>query len=289
VRGAGQAEEAKWPSKVQKALAAYQQGDLFDGLVLTYFGNGSLPWAPSEVVEEPDADPDPSDFELIDLDFHASPAGYGVITTQTCDLCEEGVPAQPCFQAAPAYRLVEVDNRQALPGYLVSLEPPDLPAGRWVADLRIEVPVEKSFLVGRGRFAGFPDEAGYLDFAAALGRRCDRAALAPHLVDAVAATLNKRISNNKKFRRTVRDQVQSVRLAIERGTRFAPADVRVHVVIRGDVEQPEDVRERFESWWDTARSEAEKAGITLLPNRYHDSLHMDVELYDALIPLHLGP
>jgi hypothetical protein len=41
-------------------------------------------------------------------------------------------------------------------------------------------------------------------------------------------------------------------------------------------------------WWDQAREEAEEAGIFLLPNKYHNSKQMDVEVYDDLIPLHIG-
>lgn len=279
-------EQAVWPASVQAALRDFHQGDLFEGLQLMYFGDGSLPWVEASVVED-EPQTRSRDFDVLELNLGTKPSGYGVITSQTCDLFEEGNPAQPCFQAAPAF-IVADDDRQTLPAYFAPLEPPDLPAGRWVADLRIEVPIEKTFLIGRRSFAGFPDEAGYLRFASALGRRRDRAALAGHLVEAVAGTLRKRIRNDKKFRRAVSDHVQSVRLAIERGTREAPVDVRVHVVLRGDGDEIARVRERFETWWDQARDEAEAVGIYLQPNKYHDSRQMDVELYDELIPLHIA-
>jgi hypothetical protein len=279
-------EQAIWPARVQDAVREFHQGDLFDGLPLTYFGDGALPWVESTVADDGPASPG-GEFDIFDLDLGAQPPGFGVITSQTCDLCEEGNPAQPCFQAAPAYCVD--DDRPTLPAYLAPLEPPDLPAGRWVADLRIEVPIEKTFLIGRRRFAGFPNEAGYLAFAAALGRRRDRAALAAHLVDTVVRTLRKRISNDRKLRKAVRDRVvHSVRLNIEQGTREAPVDVRLHVVIRGAPDEHVDLCERFQTWWDHAREEAEEAGIFLLPNKYHNSKQMDVEVYDDLIPLHIG-
>ncbi len=106
--------------------------------------------------------------------------------------------------------------------------------------------------------------------------------LAAHLVDAIAATLRKRRSNNSGFKKAFK-KVQSVRLSITRGTRIDPAVARVHVVTRGPIEPT--TKDRFESWWDSARTDAEAVGIELLPNEYHDGTSMDVELYEQLIDL----
>jgi hypothetical protein len=261
---------------------------MFERPVFFYYGSPdhSLPWS----VEPSDASDDRPDdeehfggrptFDVLELELEGEI--FGVVTSQTCDVAEEGIPAQPCFQAAPAYRLGDEYAGRTLPQYLVALEPPDLEPGVWVADLRIEVPVEKTFLVGRRPIAAFSDEGGCLRFASALGRRRDRAALAAHLVDAVADTLRKQKRNNKKFRQVFKD-VQSVRLNINRGTRMNPAVARVHVVTRGPIE--EAARDRFESWWEGARDDAGAVGIELLPNEYHDGRSMDVELYDRLIDL----
>jgi hypothetical protein len=286
----GQELEPSWPRDVLEALKKFKQGDLIKDPPMFFYGavEGGLPSlasSPSErrssEEEETGVEPSRRQFEILELEFEGDV--YGVITSQTCDLSEEGEPAQPFFQAVPGYRLGDEFRKKILPGYLVPLAPPDLPPAVWVADLRIEVPIEKTLLVHREPIAGFLDEDGYLAFASALGRRRDRAALGAQLVDAVAATLRKRMSNNKKFGEVVKSEIQSVRLNISRGTRLAPVEARVHVVARGPIS--DGARERFEKWWDGARAEAEAMGIHLLPNEYHDSTHMNVEEYERLIDL----
>jgi hypothetical protein len=276
---------AAWPSDVLATLGQFKQGDLFDNPVFFYWGAiaDGLPWeAPASEGEEGNV-PTPVSREFEVLDFEPSNEVYGIITTQTCDLCEEGIPAQPCFQASPVHRLSDEFADRTVPAYLVRLDPPDLPPGVWVADLRIEVPIEKTFLVGRHPLAAFPDEDGYLKFAATLGRRRDRAALGAGIIDAVAKTLRQQARNNRRFRKVLNEEIQSVRLNIDRGTRLQPVEARVHVVARGPIS--EQTKERFEAWWDKARIEAEAAGIHLFPNEYHDSTCMDVEQYERLIDL----
>src|SRR5664280_2915431 len=80
---------------------------------------------------------------------------FGLITTQTCNICEEArMPKQPWIQVVPVYavditalkpgqrRLIEKDRV----GHLVALTSPTFASGLWVADLRLEVPLEKSVL-----------------------------------------------------------------------------------------------------------------------------------------------
>jgi hypothetical protein len=271
-----------WPKDVLEAIEQFPQGTLFEHPVFFYYGSPDhgLSWTPAAEDLPPEAAPtSPRSLDVLDLELEGEI--LGVVTSQSCDVDEEGIPAQPCFQAAPAYRLSH-DPGRTPPQYLVPLEPPNLEPGDWVADLRIEVPLEKTFLVGRRPIPGFADEAGFLRFASALGRRRDRAVLAAHLVDAVAATLRKRKSNNSGFKKAF-NTVQSVRLNITRGTRVDPAVARVHVVTRGPIDPK--TKDRFDSWWDSARQDAESVGIELLPNEYHDGTAMDVELYEQLIDL----
>jgi hypothetical protein len=77
-----------------------------------------------------------------------------------------------------------------------------------------------------------------------------------------------------------------VRLRIEEGTRRKPIAVRVHVVASGEV--TDQIRDRFATWWDTARSACAEKGINLLETGFHDGRHMDLDVYDASVPLDLG-
>jgi hypothetical protein len=272
----------RWPRDVLEAIGSFGQGDMFeDPPPLVYYGDikSPLPWQTGQFEE---VDP-PSHREFDLLEYPESK--YGVITTQTCDLNEEGRPRQPCFQACPVFRLnLAGQQSRTLPQHLAPLEPPDLPQGGWVADLRMEVSIEKSFLVGKRRILGFSNERGYLDFASRLGRRRDRAAVASELVDAVARTIKRRKANNSGFKRSVRDHVRNIRLAIDGGTRIKPTIARTHIIGR-DGPVPPEVQAKFESWFEEAYAEAEASGIKLLPNEYHDGTRMNLNDWERTIEL----
>jgi hypothetical protein len=280
-----------WPGDVLEAVELVKQGDLLEDLAFFYFGDVRQPLlvGPHESRESEDgsdiadeaAGSSTRDFDVLEVPWPVPT--YGIITSQTCDLAEEGEPQQPWFQASPAYRLGDEFKDKTLPAYLAPLEPPDLSPGPWVADLRLESAFEKSVLVGRRVIPAYPDEAGYLDFASRLGRRRDRAALATELIESVAGLLRRKLSNNKRFGEAVKNEIVSVRLNIPRGTRLRPLEAAVHVISRGPI--ADQTRERFEKWWTEAHQRASEAGIQLLPNAYHDGTAMNVEEYERLTDL----
>ena len=275
------AATAVWPDDVLEAVGEFRQGSLVSSPPpFSYYGDPDNPLSALVAgggLEKPPDSPE-REFDFVEIDSYE----YGVITTQTCDLVEEGPPTQPWFQACPVFK--RDDATTTLPSYLAPLDPPDLPVGNWVADLRLEVPIEKTVLVGRRPIEGFSDEAGYIDFARRLGRRKERPAVATVLVDAVAKTLKRRKANSSGFKRLLRDYIHSVRLAIDEGTRLDPTIARVHFVSKGPL--PSEARERLDEWWQKeAYAEAEAGGIKLLPNAYHDSTKMDIEDYERTIPL----
>lgn len=210
-------------------------------------------------------------------------------TTQTCDLSEQGPPTQPWVQVSPVYRLEgKPEEQEHLPSkaYIIELSGPDLPEGRWVADLRIEVPLEKTVLVDRAPIAGFGSEDETDEFARVLGVRRARAALANELVESVIRLIRKKKANNKARAARVWDELYKLGLQIEEGTRLKPSAVRLHVICAR--EPSKLVREWFTDWWDRARQEAEEVGITLHTTKFHDARSMDVTLADRLIDLDIS-
>lgn len=109
--------------------------------------------------------------EIIDAEG-AIPVPFGVITSQTCDLGEIDFdpPSYPFISIAPVFEgsVLDGSDRSLLkkgkrlgPFYQV----PELTKHRegfWVLDLRLEVPVEKSWLVGRTPIRGFTEAAARL-------------------------------------------------------------------------------------------------------------------------------
>lgn len=156
---------ATWPAEVVAAARRFKQGDLVERPPFFYHRVDALRVWKARVEDE--------DGEgLVELTDEQRPP-YGLITTQTCDLFEDTPrPRQPWFSVAPAYDyspyLKQGQEKQIKRGrfrYLVHLSSPRLPDGLWVADLRLEVPVEKSWLVGREPLDGFDSVAERLVLA----------------------------------------------------------------------------------------------------------------------------
>lgn len=172
---------ARWPDSVLDATQRFRQGHLVESPPFFYWG------AAAHAVWELTATAGNSgDEEIIELDARDR-AAYGLITTQTCDI-NEAKPKHPWIHVAPVEQMGEADLaamvRQHRVSYLVPLTPPALD-GLWVADLRLEVPVEKGWLVGRRPVEAYATEAEYELLAQRLSWKRERPALADALVAGV--------------------------------------------------------------------------------------------------------
>src|SRR5919197_3269430 len=93
-------EADEWPDQVLERLAEWEQGDLVARPPLFYFADPSRAiWIVTREYTESSEGP-----EVIFAPDEMSPP-YGVITTQTCDIGEEGRarPVKPWVQVAPVY------------------------------------------------------------------------------------------------------------------------------------------------------------------------------------------
>jgi hypothetical protein len=146
---------SEWPPGTWEALQAFRQGDLIKEPPLLYFADPARPtWEMTKRYAPTSRGPEPIEAQ------GAIRPKYGLITSQTCDIAEDESPQRPkkpWVQIAPVFDASEhiTGNRQrewVMGGrfvYLIHL--PALPNGLWVADLRIEVPVEKGlFASSRG-------------------------------------------------------------------------------------------------------------------------------------------
>jgi len=110
---------------------------------------------------------------LIALDPGDGPP-LGIITTQTCDL-DEAVPKKPWFHVAPVVGadafpdgdLASIRGQKY--GYLYALPPIPEKPGMRVADLRVEFPIEKGWLVGTTPIRCLSSLQETRDFARKLG------------------------------------------------------------------------------------------------------------------------
>lgn len=260
-----------WPPEVLEAAALFKLGDVIERPPFFYARHPTLELFDSSGAAEGES-------QVAELHPEDAPP-YAIITTQTCDVDERGVPEQPWIQASPVYPLAgdAPPNR----AYLVELTGA-LP-GRHVADLRIELPLEKTLLVGRQPIAGFATEEEGEAFARRLGVRRARAALADELVETVTALLGKRKANNKRRSRRVWPKLWRIGLQIEKGTRLRPVAVRLHVMSAGP--PSDDVKAWFADWEDVARLNAAEVSITVHTTRHHDATQMDARVAASLVIL----
>lgn len=143
-----------WPDGVLEAIGTFVLGDVIDGPPIFYFADPRVPvWEATKHALIDEAD-------VVVLDGMSK----ALITSQTCDVGEEDAdpPMKPFVMVAPVYDAADIldgGTRSLLkrgrgPAYLVYL--PALEPGFWVADLRIELPVEKGWLAGHVDAAVIP-------------------------------------------------------------------------------------------------------------------------------------
>src|SRR5579875_367558 len=278
-----------WPSEVVEALERFKQGDLVGKPPFFYAGVSR--YAVWSVQGDGEEDLDDEAEVVIQLDPADGPA-YGMIVTQTCDLNEQAKRRkQPWIQVVPVYPLDNADESRRHQikthqiNYLVALDGPKLPPGFWVADLRIQVPLEKSWLVGREPIEAFADEGGYLTLAKRLAGRAERPALSNDVSNHIVVPLRERFKRLSRGRRpSIIDPVLELRLAIT-GSRLKPTAARLLVITKHE-QVPQEVQQWFDGWWRDTQPNASAAGIDLIFNWYVTLTKLPAQDYVNSVPLH---
>lgn len=277
--------EQPWSESVAPALESFLQGHLVVSPPLFYAADLRHPiWRVTRTVADETVETERGE-DFVDLAAEDRPP-YGILTTQSCDLSEERPdPRQPWVAVAPVY-LVAADSGLRDRDYIYELSPPDLADGVWVADLRIELPLEKGLLVGRTPVEAFPDEDGYIGFANFLARRRGRPALASvfhEVLNATTTRLKRERGAQRTLARRARANVYKLMLGIEDGTRLQPAAAKLYVVTNG--RRSDDVQRWFDLWWNEARIVASEHGLQLLPTAWLDATAVDLRILDDLVEM----
>jgi hypothetical protein len=263
-----------WPPEVLAAVANFRQGDLLVRPPVFY---GAVPRYGVARLTTEQGDVDQAD-EIFE---HGDRPAYGMITTETCDISEgeSQTPKQPFILISPVYdmsgRLTD-DMRSNIQadrvGYLRRLTSEELPAGFWVADLRLEIPLEKSFLVDRAPLAGFTTETDRLALADFLAARRDRPVLSNELHAALVRPLRRWLEKPVSRREQLLAGVAEVRLMIS-GPRSDPDGAGL-IIISDREDVPQSVRDLWDARWENLRGRMDAAGMSLIGNGY--------ETYDTL-------
>jgi len=199
-----------WPAAVVDAMSRFRQGHLVQWDSLAFAANFS------HAICNVTAQTGTSGSGYVRVDKACT---YGLITSQTCDICEEGkkIPRIPWVTVVPVYNVLPfLSNgqdglvRKNRIGYLLPLTHENFinSEALWVADLRIEYPLEKGILVDQKPIEAFASEKDYAYFANSLAFRRNRPALDGRVIKLIITPLRDALTSNS----IQSDNIEEVRI-----------------------------------------------------------------------------
>lgn len=283
----------EWPAAVVDTVGRFDQGDLVERPPLVYAARPSCGvWSTTRLLA---ADVDDNEDIVIEVDPEDRPP-FGIITSQGCDIAD--ATRKPWVQVAPVYdaagaasseaRLADI-RRESVP-HLALLSPPDID-GLWVADLRLEIAIEKSWLAGREPISGFATEEERANFSRRLAGRLQRPALPDPVHDAVVRPLRRWLDRAGTGLRIALGEARiEFRLLVGPADPTGSQPCRLLVIARGG-RVPESVIQSLDRWW-SRLSEGDSPDVVLLGCRYCTSDEITARDYLASVLLDdrfLGP
>jgi hypothetical protein len=254
-----------WPAGVLDHLKLFSQGDIIPNPPMFYFADPERPvWARTAAYTSDTTRP-----ELVEAGPQTAPL-YGLITSQTCDIAEEESdrPKRPWLQVSPIYDRSDLNSGQkkllrAFKGELYLLHVPALEGGFWVADLRIEMPLEKGCLASCSPIPGFLDEATQREVGRRIAVLRSRPAFGQEFVDAVQRPLvdalkELKASYGARFA-LLAEQVDEV--AVQLDSHVHPTQVKITLLVEKDLDA--SIRVWWDDWWTQAVISARSRGLTL--------------------------
>ena len=279
---------ATWDQRVRDACAPYRQGHLIERPPFFYVASAAFGiYSLTREYGNPDLED-----ELFES---AERPPYGLITTETCDLAEEDAkqPRHPWISVAPVYNMesrVDESQRENLQAhriqYMRLLDPPGIGDGLWVADLRIELPLEKSWLVGRTPIESLRSHEDYEDLARQLAARRERPVLSGDVNHTLIRPLRRWVERMKPNRRDVAlHGIAEVRILFA-GSPLNPDAASLLVLSKTEEISP-DVQTIWKEKWESWKAAMDEIGVPLLDcqfetldtcsaRRYLDSFQIDL-------------
>lgn len=270
---------AKWPAGVLDNLKRWEQGNLVRYPPFFYFADPNVPiWSATM-----DYSADSEGPEIILPEGDNLPL-YGIITTQTCDIAEEDSdrPIRPWIQMSPVYstkswKKSKLEDGKG-PRYLFLIPDIDEP-GVWVADFRIEIPIEKGWLANQEPIQGFRDDEEKHKLGERLAWLRSRPAWSPPLVEAIR-------SLNRKLQSLYQQDESYLGDELERSLEEVAVLVddyseqhEVQFVFITSDNLSDDCKELLGQWWDSAREEANRSNLTLHASDFVKSENLSLADY----------
>jgi hypothetical protein len=255
----------EWPQEVLQAAAQFGCGDVVQNPPYFYFADPAY-----AVLDRTKRYKDGSQGpELIDASGLAAP--FGIVTSQTCDVGEIAFPfpSKPFIQVSPVFDGSGLDGSlrkllrkgTAVQAFLHLPALSEQHEGFWVADFRLEMPIEKSWLVGRVPIRGFATEEEARMVPKVIGQLRSRPAWADSVNDSVGSTLLKALGELKSGNRGLFDSVTSGidEIGVKADSMLNPRWIEVMAFSHEVLE--DGVHEWWESTTDRIREAANGQGL----------------------------
>lgn len=284
-----------WPQEVLDAAALFACGDVVENPPFFYFADpkyGVLRRT-KEYFDSEYVGP-----ELLDAPEIGSP--FGVLTSQTCDVGEIDFdpPVRPFVSIAPVIdatdlldggqrKLLRSGRRIATFLHLPKLS--EVATGFWVADFRIELPVEKSWLVGKRPIKGFDTEAQAKLIPKVLNDIRSRPAWARVINICVEGSLRDSLSQLRQKERATFDLVleQLEQIGVRADNMIEPTTAQLAAFTRAA-----EIAPSVKAWWsevtEVIARVLEDEGIVTLPTEIHDLNKCPVATHELYAPVTLG-
>ena len=264
---------ALWGDRYWDHFNTFRQGHLLVDIPVVFFGSTETPlWA----AETESARDDVSQALYIAVE-KGTPLRYGMITTQGCDILRPDMPwigVVPVYDAALHFDRGKLGligaNRMT---HILPIKPPwREESQKWVADLRLEVPVEKTVLLGREPIEAYEDDEEYAAVAVRLGTLRQRAAVPESCINSVIQPLYDYVrAQDQSMQEHLLSSVNEVR--IWQDHHDVPSRAQLFLLLKDELASTHD-HEAWDPAFDYVYASAAEAGITLLPTK--------TETYDSL-------
>ncbi len=252
-----------WPPEVIAGMRRFRQGHVFPWNSFVYGTTFRHPVLSTSGAA--DASADGTGYVKVDATWPLV-----IITSQTCDIAEDGkrLPRIPWVSVAPVYDIVpflrpgQANQVRANGfGHLVPLTHTRFAtdsSALWVADLRVEFPLEKSVLVERSPIDGFAAEEQYAYFAEKLASRRSRPAIDTQVQRYIIASLGQAIESGA----IGHEAILEVRILC--GPAWDHVERAELLIVVRDSADTENVEAEFDKWHDEILAPCLPSDLTLL-------------------------
>jgi hypothetical protein len=280
------------------ALDEWQQGDVVSGIRMFWAaGSGLDPLNGIELEEPGDGGWQVARYSIDEivgknLDSVDQVPALGIITSQTCDIAATGPGSRhPVVQISPLVRLDQLNParataiRQNSSLDMVLVTNIDVP-GEWAADLRISMPVSKTYLLSQSPARAFASANEAHSFSERVAAKIRRPALhegiSSHLID----SLRDFVQRNRTSGAAWMDRIEQFRVSVKEGEPLHPQEVEIIVVI---LDQPFSAEEAnaLRQWRLNERRQFSNAcdGANLVPLRFLPLGTIKVQDYRESFPM----